>query len=97
MSVIVNLALFPMGKGESASPYVARAAKIIRASGLPNQLHPMGTCIEGEWDEVMAVVGRCFKALENDCGRIYLTLAADYRKGVDDRLGRKVASVEEKL
>jgi uncharacterized protein YqgV (UPF0045/DUF77 family) len=48
MSVIVELALFPLDKGQSVGIYVARAVGIIRASGLACQLTPMGSCIEGE-------------------------------------------------
>jgi len=97
MSVIIDFAIFPMDKGESLSPYVAQAIKIINESGLPHTLHPMGSCIEGEWDEVMAVVDRCFKALRKDCDRININFKADYRKGPAGRMARKIASVESKL
>jgi uncharacterized protein (TIGR00106 family) len=97
MSVIVELALFPTDKGTSVSPYVARAVRIVRDSGLAFELGPMGTCIEGEWDAVMAVVSRCFKALAADSERVYLTLKADYRKGPVGRLQGKVRAVEAKL
>jgi uncharacterized protein (TIGR00106 family) len=97
MSVIVEVSIFPMDKGESVSEYVARAIKIIRDSGLPYELNPMGTCIEGEWKEVMNVVDRCFQDLEKDCTRINLSLKADYRKGAAKRLESKVVSVNEKL
>jgi uncharacterized protein (TIGR00106 family) len=76
---------------------VARAVGIVRDSGLPFQLGPMGTCIEGEWDAVMAVVSRCFKALAVDSERVYLTLKADYRKGPAGRLQGKIRAVETKL
>jgi uncharacterized protein (TIGR00106 family) len=97
MSVIVEFSIFPMDKGESLSPYVARALKIIQDSGLPYELNPMGTCVEGEWNEVMSLVDRCFKELQKDCNRINLSLKADYRKGPSGRLKSKVASVKEKL
>ena len=97
MSVIVEFSIFPMDKGESLSPYVARALKIIQDSGLPYELNPMGTCVEGEWNEVMSLVDRCFQALEKDCNRINLSLKADYRKGLSGRMKRKVASVGQKL
>ena len=35
---------------------VAEAVRVVRASGLPNRIDAMFTTIEGEWDEVMAVV-----------------------------------------
>jgi uncharacterized protein (TIGR00106 family) len=97
MSVIIEFSIFPMDKGESLSPYVARAIKMIHNSGLPYELNPMGTCVEGEWSEVMALLDRCFQELEKDCNRISLTLKADYRKGPSGRLKSKVKSVQEKL
>ena len=97
MSVIVEFSIFPVDKGESLSPYVARALNIIEESGLPYELNPMGTCVEGEWNEVMSLVDRCFQELGKDCNRINLALKADYRKGPAGRLKGKVASVKEKL
>ena len=97
MSVIVEFSIFPMDKGESLSPYVARAFELIQDSGLPCELNPMGTCVEGEWQEVMALVDQCFRALEIDCNRINLSLKADYRKGPAGRMKAKVASVKGKL
>jgi len=97
MSVIVELSLFPLDKGLSVSAFVARAVGIIRASGLGCQLTPMGTCIEGEWDEVMAVVDKCFQALAQDSDRVYLTLKADWRRGRMHGLRAKTESVERAL
>lgn len=56
-------------------------AQIIKDSGLTHLSGPMGTCIEGEWSEVMSVVNKCFEALQKDCDRAFLTLQVDYRKG----------------
>jgi uncharacterized protein (TIGR00106 family) len=97
MSVLIEMSIFPMDKGESVSQYVARAIKVIQASGLPYELNPMGTCIEGEWDEVMDVVSRCFQDLQRDCNRINLSLKADSRKGTSNRMRGKVSSVKEKV
>jgi uncharacterized protein (TIGR00106 family) len=97
MSVIVELSVFPVDKGQSVGAHVARAVGIIRASGLPSQLTPMGTCIEGEWDEVMAVVDKCFQALAEDSDRVYLTLKADWRRGRANGMSAKTGSVERAL
>ncbi len=97
MSVIIEFSIFPLDKGASLSPYVARALKVIQDSGLPYELNPMGTCVEGEWNDVMALVDRCFQTLEKDCNRINLSLKADYRKGPSGRLKGKVESVKAKL
>lgn len=95
MSVIVEFSIFPLDKGESLSEYVSRAVRIIEHSGLPYEVNPMGTCVEGEWNDVMALVDRCFQELQKDCSRISLSLKADYRKGPSGRLKSKVASVIE--
>jgi uncharacterized protein (TIGR00106 family) len=97
MSVLVDLSIFPLDKGDSLSAHVARALKIIRDSGLPYEMGPMGTSIEGEWHEVMGVVNNCFQALRKDCERVYVALKMDYRKGPSGRIESKVRSVQEKL
>ncbi len=97
MSVLIDFSIFPVGKGESVSSYVAQAVEIIRASGLVHKLGPMGTTIEGDWNEVMEVVTRCFEALKKDCDRVYLTIKADYRKGSPGRIENKVKAVESRL
>ncbi len=97
MSVIIEFSIFPLDKGTSLSRHVARALNIIKDSGLPYELNPMGTCVEGEWTEVMTVVDQCFQALQKDCSRTSLALKADYRKGPTGRLKSKVESVKEKL
>jgi uncharacterized protein (TIGR00106 family) len=97
MSVIIEFSIFPLDKGVSLSPYVARAVKIVKESGLPYRFGPMSTSIEGEWEEAMAVVNNCFTELKKDCSRISLSLRVDYRKGADGRLKSKIKSVEDKL
>ncbi|MGF1528183.1 MAG: MTH1187 family thiamine-binding protein [Candidatus Competibacterales bacterium] len=97
MSTLVNLAIFPIGRGESVSAYVARTVAIIRDSGLDYQMGPMGTAIEGEWAEVMAVVERCLQALAADCDRVYGIVTFDWRRGQGGRLTQKVQSVADKL
>jgi uncharacterized protein (TIGR00106 family) len=97
MSTIIDFSIFPLDKGESVSRYVMRAVSIISKSGLPFTVGPMGTSIEGDWEEVMAVVNSCFESLKTDSDRIILTLKADYRKGTSYRMDKKVLSVKEAL
>lgn len=97
MSVIIDLSIFPMDKsGTSLSPYVARVLEVIKSSGLPYVLGPMGTSIEGEWDEVMAVVTACYNELEQESDRIYVAVKADCRKNRTNGMRLKVQSVLEK-
>jgi uncharacterized protein (TIGR00106 family) len=97
MSVLIDLSIFPLDKGASLSPYVARAVKIIKDSGLPHKFGPMGTTVEGEWDQVVGVLGECFKDLRKDCDRISMNIKFDYRKGPGGRIDGKMTSVKKRL
>jgi len=97
MSVLIDFSIFPVDKGGSVSSYVKRVVKIIRESGLPYQVGPMGTAIEAEWEEAVGLVGRCLDELRNDCDRVYMTLKVDYRKGPGGRIESKVKSLRESL
>jgi len=95
--VLLEFSMYPTDKGESVSAYVARSLDIIDRSGLPYQLTPMGTILEGEWHQVMEVVTRCLEAMQTDCQRIATQIKIDYRAGNASRLKAKIASVEGKL
>jgi uncharacterized protein (TIGR00106 family) len=95
--VLLEFAMAPHGHGESLSPYVARILDLIDRSGVTYQLTPMGTILEGDWDEVMQVVTACFKALQADCQRVGMNLKIDYRAGPESRLRSKVDKVQEHL
>ncbi len=95
--VLLELSMSPMDKGESVSEYVARSMDVIDRSGLEYKIGPMGTCIEGEWDEVFAVVKECFERMREDCNRITASIKLDYRKGHSGRIKSKVQSAESKV
>lgn len=97
MSVMAEFSIYPLDKGDSLSPYVARAVQIVKDSGLAYNFGPMGTTVEGDWDQVSKVIEDCFKDLEKDCDRISLTVRMDYRKKGGSRMLQKTSSVQEKL
>jgi uncharacterized protein (TIGR00106 family) len=82
---------------DSVSAAVAEAVRIVRDSGLPNETNAMFTNIEGEWDEVMAVVKDAVMAIKAHAPRVSLVLKADLRDGVTDGLHTKVEAVERHL
>jgi uncharacterized protein (TIGR00106 family) len=94
--VLLEFSLYPTDKGASVSDYVKRNLEIIDDSGLPYKLGPMGTCLEGEYDEVMAVVKKCFDRMSADCGRVACQIKIDYREGRSGRLDEKVQTLVEK-
>jgi uncharacterized protein (TIGR00106 family) len=92
--MLLAFSVTPLGVGESVGEVVAEAVRVVRASGLPNRTDAMFTTIEGEWDEVMAVVKQAVDAVAARALRVSLVLKADVRVGVTDGLTSKVARVE---
>ncbi|MFI6982545.1 MTH1187 family thiamine-binding protein [Embleya sp. NPDC050154] len=95
--MIVAFSVSPLGVGEDVGEAVAEAVKVVRASGLPNRTDAMFTSIEGEWDEVMAVVKAAVEAVKAHSNRVSLVLKADIREGVVDGLTAKVETIERYL
>ena len=92
--VLLEFAMTPSVQEESKSRYVARIIDVIDKSGVPYQLTPMGTILEGEWAEVMAVVTDCFKTLAAEFPRINAQIKIDYRAGDKSRIKSKVDAIE---
>ncbi len=97
MSVLLEFSVVPVGKGASISPQVARVLKIVTESGVRYKANPMGTVLEGEWDELMGVVKKCHAEVMRDSERVLTTLTIDDRKAKEGRMEKKLESVEEKL
>jgi uncharacterized protein YqgV (UPF0045/DUF77 family) len=97
--MIVAFSLSPSGGPAAAvdgsvHDAVAAAVSIVRASGLPNRTTSMFTEIEGEWDEVMAVVKAATEAVGPFGTRVSLVLKADIRPGYSGEIDAKVARLE---
>ena len=76
---------------------VAEAVRVVRESGLPHETNAMFTNVEGEWDEVMAVLKQCVDAMTADHPRVSLVVKADIRPGHTGQLAAKVSRVEDLL
>lgn len=94
--MLIELSVLPLGRDTHLSDEIAEALKIVDDSGLPYQLTPSGTCIEGEWDEVMTVVRRCHERMRQSSPHVVTTVRIEDDQGATDKLRRNVASVEEK-
>ena len=95
--VLLEFSMSPLGRGESVGKYVARSLEIVDKSGVDYRLNPMGTVLEGDWNDVFGVVTQCFERMRKDCNRISCSIKVDYRKGAEGRLSGKVMSVEKRL
>ncbi|MBD3314465.1 MAG: hypothetical protein GF344_01650 [Chitinivibrionales bacterium] len=81
------------GKSSHMSEEVAEAVRIIDESGLPYQLTPTATCIEGSWEAVMSVVGRCRERLLERSPHLITMLKLEDEIGSPDKLHGNVESV----
>ncbi len=94
--MIVAFSVSPSGGDQTGGvgEAVAEAVRVVRASGLPNETNAMFTNIEGEWDEVMAVIKRAIDAVAAVSPRVSLVLKADIRPGYTGQLTAKVDRIE---
>src|SRR3954454_18584487 len=97
--MLVAFSISPSGGDESGgvSEAVAEAIRVVRASGLPNETNAMFTNLEGDWDEVMAVVKQAVDAVAASSPRVSLVLKADIRPGYTGQLAAKVERIEREL
>jgi uncharacterized protein (TIGR00106 family) len=95
--MIIAFSITPLGIGEAVGEAVAEAVRVVRASGLPNQTDAMFTLVEGEWDEVMAVVKQATDAVLAVAPRVSLVVKADIRPGITGAMTSKVESLESYL
>ncbi|MBM0226326.1 MULTISPECIES: MTH1187 family thiamine-binding protein [Micromonospora] len=95
--MLIAFSITPLGVGESVGDLVAEAVRVVRESGLPNRTDAMFTTVDGEWDEVMAVVKRAVDTVAARAPRVSLVLKADVRPGVTDAMHAKVARIEARL
>ncbi|MFN2556499.1 MAG: MTH1187 family thiamine-binding protein [Nitriliruptorales bacterium] len=95
--MLAAFSVTPLGVGESVGELVAEAVKVVRDSGLPSETNAMFTNLEGEWDDVMAVIKRCVEVVAGKAPRVSVVIKIDHRPGVDGGLESKVDSVEQRL
>ena len=95
--MIAEFSVTPIGVGVSVRDYVVRAVQVVHDSGLRYDVNPMGTVVEGSWDDVMAVIKRCHDELLSTCERLSLAIKIDSRRGPSLPMEDKVRSVLERV
>ena len=97
--MIVAFSISPASGDDSGgvSAAVSEAVRVVRDSGLRYEVNAMFTNLEGEWDDVMAVVKRAVDVVAARSPRVGLVLKADIRPGYTGQLQAKVDRVEERL
>ena len=95
--MIAAFSITPIGLTDSVSQPVARAVRLVRESGLANETNAMFTNVEGEWDEVMALIKACVMEVAEEAPRVSVVIKVDHRPGVTDGLHSKVEALEQAL
>ncbi len=92
--MLAELDITPLGRGTHLSKDLAEFLKIIDESGIRYTLTPFGTCLEGDWDEVMAVIKHCHEEARSFSNHVLTTIRIEDEAGVNDKLVENIASVE---
>jgi uncharacterized protein (TIGR00106 family) len=95
--MLIEFSIIPIGVGSSVGDQLAEVLKIIDASGLPYKINPMGTVIEGEWDEIIKLIKKCHNTVMKTGERAITTISIDDRKGKPNRIDEKVKSIERRI
>ncbi len=95
---MVDFCVVPLGVGVSVSEHVAACQRVLSDAGFSPQLHPYGTVIEGEWDDVFEAVKRCHEAVHAlGAPRISTSIRCGTRTDRLQTMDDKLKSVRDKL
>ncbi len=95
---VVFVSITPLGTGTSVSRFVAGVEEILRGTRLTNQLTAMGTIIEGDLDEILAVIRRMHeRPFAEGALRVSTLVKIDDRRDKEHTIAGKMRSVEQKL
>lgn len=93
---ILSVSISPIGEGVSVAPFVAAALRVLHSqSRVRYELGAMFTTLEGEPDELFALVRRMQEAVfEAGAARVSTVLKMDDRRDRAVRMEEKVAAVQ---
>ena len=95
--MLVDLTVIPLRGGRHISDEVAEVIKLIDASGLPYQLTPSGTCIEGDWEAVMSLIQRCHNVVRSMSSHVVTLIKIEDESGKNNKLSTNIESVEHRI
>ena len=95
--MLAEFSIIPLGKEESVSKFVAKAVEIIHQSGCDYRINPMGTVVEGEWDNIMDLIKKIHNAVRKEAGRVITNITIDDRSVKGSRIEKKIRSLEKRV
>ncbi|MHA1743288.1 MAG: MTH1187 family thiamine-binding protein [Candidatus Heimdallarchaeota archaeon] len=96
---LANVTVIPLGTGSpSLSKYIAECVKEIDASGIKHTLTPFGSVLEGELDEIFAVIKKIHEIpFKMGVKRVATLINIDDRRDKKASAEQKLRSVENRL
>ncbi len=96
---ILDLQVAPRKAGEVSVSYAVVAVhKLIEREGFQHVLHPMGTCIEGEPEQLYSLLLKIHNLLiDMKFDRIGMSIRVDHRLDKKQTMLDKIQRVEEQL
>jgi len=95
--MLAEFSIIPIGSGSSIGDQLAAVLKIVDESGIPYRINPMGTVLEGEWNDIMKLIKKCHDEIMKREERAFISITIDDRKNKPNRIAEKIASVERRL
>jgi len=95
--MLAEFSIIPIGVGSSLGDRLAEVLTIVDESGLAYKVNPMGTVVEGEWNEIMELIKRCHATVMKTGERAVTKITIDDRKGESGRIEEKIKSIEKRI
>lgn len=95
--MLASFSVVPMGGNEGVARQVAAVLDLVDRSGLAYRIGAMQTTVEGDPDQVMALIMACHEHMRTLAPRVLTHIALDDRAGATGRLEGKVRDVEAAL
>jgi uncharacterized protein (TIGR00106 family) len=95
--MLFELKIIPLGESAHTSSRLAEVVKLVEASGLPYELTPTATCIEGSWNDVMALIKKCHDQARRMSSHVLTSVTVEDDADSENKLVRNVSSIEEKM
>ncbi len=92
--MLVELSINPLGRGTHLSNDLGEILKLVADSGVSYALTPLGTCLEGEWEQVMTVVKQCHDKARSNSSHVFTTIRIEDEEGATNKIQENIASVE---
>ncbi|MEN8140318.1 MAG: MTH1187 family thiamine-binding protein [Thermodesulfobacteriota bacterium] len=96
---ILQLTIIPLGTATtSVGDHVAQVQRLLEKSGVDFQLNDMGTLIEGDIDQLLAVVRQVYDIpFNHGAQRVVTQMVIDDRRDKEVHIGDKINFVQERL